>query len=136
VKWLRLERNDPRLEAKLCRRISAKVQTGTDALTFSVSTLIVLVLVLTAIGVWNGGARVREIANRVAIDACQRRSLQFLDGTVALVKSRPRLDKAGLRIERTYIFDYAGDGGGRASGFIIMLNDDVQHVGLDDDAQH
>jgi hypothetical protein len=74
--------------------------------------------------------RAREAANRVAIDACGRRSLQFLDGTVALTKLRPRLDDGRLRIERTYVFDYAVDGVERASGFVIMLGHDVQHVGL------
>ena len=74
--------------------------------------------------------RAREAANRVAVDACQRRSLQFLDGTVALAKLRPRLREGRLRIERTYVFDYAVAGVERATGFVIMLGHEVQHVGL------
>jgi hypothetical protein len=100
-------------------------------LTFS--TLGLIVLVLAAVGFWYDGMHVRETANRIAVDACRRRSLQFLDGTVALSKLRPRLDRGGLRIERTYVFDYASGTVARASGFIIMLGHEIQHVGLEND---
>ena len=102
-------------------------------LTFS--TLIFTVLGLAALGFWYDGWRVREAANRVAIDACRRLSLQFLDGTVALATLRPRLNRAGLRIERTYVFDYAADGVERASGFVIMLGHEIQHVGMENDGR-
>ena len=52
-------------------------------------------LALAALGIWNDGMRAREAANRIAMDACRRGDLQFLDGTVALAKLRPRLDKGG-----------------------------------------
>jgi hypothetical protein len=97
-------------------------------LTFS--TLMLMVLLVAAFAFWYDSTQVRETANRIAIDACRRRSLQLLDGTVALAKLRPRLDSAGLRIERTYVFDYSSGGGGRASGFVIMLGHEIQHVGL------
>jgi hypothetical protein len=100
-------------------------------LTFS--GLMLLVLLAAALAFWYDGAHVRETANRIALDACKRRSLQLLDGTVALAKLRPRLDSAGLRIERTYVFDYSSDGGGRASGFVIMLGHEIQHIGLAND---
>jgi hypothetical protein len=91
---------------------------------------VLLVLGLIAFAVWNDGMRAREAANRVAVDACERQSLQFLDGTVALAKLRPRIGKGGLHIERTYVFDYAVDGVHRASGFVVMLGREVRHVGL------
>jgi hypothetical protein len=100
-------------------------------LTFS--TLVLLVLLAAAFAFWYDSTHVRETANRFAIDACKRRSLQLLDGTVALAKLRPRLDSVGLRIERTYVFDYSSSGGGRASGFVIMLGHEIQHVGLEND---
>ena len=99
---------------------------------FTLSTLIVLVLVLAAAAFWHEGMRVREVANRIAVDACRRRSLQFLDGTVALTRQRPRIGRGGLRVERTYVFDYTTQGVGRARGFIIMLGDELQHLGLQD----
>lgn len=97
-------------------------------LTFS--TLILTVLAIAAAAFLHDGMLVREAANRIALDACRRRSLQLLDGTVALAKTRLRFDRGGLRIERTYVFDYSSVGGGRASGFIIMLGREIQHVGF------
>ncbi|HEX5420833.1 MAG TPA: DUF3301 domain-containing protein [Gammaproteobacteria bacterium] len=85
---------------------------------------------LVALGIWNDSMRAREAANRIAIDACERRYLQFLDGTVSLAKLRPRIDKGGLHIERTYVFDYAIEGTERATGFVIMLGYEVRHVGF------
>lgn len=100
-------------------------------MTFSLSTLALIVLIAAAVGVWQASMRAREIANRIAVETCRRRSLQFLDGTVMLSRLRPRLDSHGLRLERTYVFDYAIGGSGRASGFIIMLGEEMQHVGLE-----
>lgn len=97
----------------------------------SFSMLIVVVAVAAALVVWHDGARARETANRVAVDACRRRSLQLLDGTVALAGVRPRLDQRGLRLERTYVFDYAPGEQGRASGFIIMEGREIRHVGFE-----
>lgn len=96
------------------------------------STLIVFMLLAAVVGVWYDSIRVRETANRVAAEACKRRSLQMLDGTVALASLRPRFDfRNGPRIERTYVFDYAVDGVLRSTGFIIMVGHDVQHLGLE-----
>lgn len=97
----------------------------------SYSLLVAVVLAAAALGYWYDGARAREAANRIAADACRRRSLQLLDGTVALASLRPRLDGRGLRFERTYVFDYAVDGVRRASGFVIMLGQDMLHVGFE-----
>lgn len=100
-------------------------------MSLSFSTLIVTVLMLGALGIWYNSARVRETANRIAVELCRRQSLQLLDGTVALAALRPRLGRPGVRVERTYVFDYTAPGIGRSSGFIIMLGHEVQHVGLE-----
>ena len=99
-------------------------------MTLSLSTLASMLGVLAAAGFWYDTMRVREAANRVAASTCQRQGLQLLDGTVALSSLRPRLASGGLRIERTYVFDYTVDGVLRASGFIIMLGRRLQHVGM------
>ncbi|MBN1240142.1 MAG: DUF3301 domain-containing protein [Gammaproteobacteria bacterium] len=98
---------------------------------FGYPTLILLLALLAAALIWLDGARVREAAQRIAVEVCRRRSLQLLDGTVALTRLRPVLDRARLRIERTYVFDYAVDGVGRSSGFVIMLGHELQHLGLE-----
>lgn len=97
----------------------------------SFSTLIVILAVAAALVVWHDGARAREAANRVALDACRRRSLQLLDGTVALTGVRPRVDARGFRLERTYVFDYAPGQEGRASGFVILDGREIRHVGFE-----
>ena len=47
--------------------------------------------------------------------------VQFLDGTVALVRVGIRWTNAGLRIRRMYRFDFSLEGVGRRTGYIIML---------------
>lgn len=94
-------------------------------------TTLALICVLAGVALfWYDSMRVREAANVVAAGTCSRQGLQLLDGTVALSALRPRLAGGGLRLERTYVFDYTVDGVLRASGFIIMLGRQLQHVGL------
>lgn len=97
----------------------------------SFSTLGIVAAVLAVFGVWHESIRARETANRVALDACRRSSLQLLDGTVALAALRPRLDRTGFSLERTYVFDYSAGGGSRATGFLIMRGREVRHVGFE-----
>ena len=100
------------------------------------SFIVLVVVLLAAVGIWYASMRARETANRLAADACRRRSLQLLDGTVALSGLRPRLAEGGLRMQRTYVFDFTADGVSRASGFIIMLGPRMQHIGLDDESRY
>lgn len=102
-------------------------------LTYSMVVLIVAAAAVVAF--WLDSARAREEANRVAAEACRRRSLQLLDGTVALAALRPRIDRRGPRIERTYVFDYAVDGVSRARGFVIMAGRQPQHVGFESEPE-
>lgn len=97
----------------------------------SFSTLIVMAAAFAAVGVWYDSTRSREAANAIAADLCRRQSLQLLDGTVALAALRLRVSGRGLRVERTYVFDYTAAGVARASGFVVMLGHEVQHVGLE-----
>jgi hypothetical protein len=96
----------------------------------SLSGLGIVCLLIFAALFWYDSMRVREAANVIAASTCHRQGLQFLDGTVALSALRPRLAGGGVRLERTYVFDYTVDGVLRASGFIIMLGRHLQHVGL------
>lgn len=99
-------------------------------MTLSLSGLGIAIVALAAAGFWYDSMRVRERANRIAASVCRRHGLQLLDGTVALAGLRPRLDRNGLRLRRTYVFDYTVDGEARASGFIILLGRRMEHVGL------
>ncbi len=73
----------------------------------------------------------RQIANRIAKDACSRAVVQFLDGTVAFAGFRLARDSNGKRqLLRTYTFDYTNDGFERAQGFIVLAGRRVQAIGL------
>ncbi|RMG34548.1 MAG: DUF3301 domain-containing protein [Gammaproteobacteria bacterium] len=93
-------------------------------------------LLITLIGLltwlWLDGARARELATRLAQTLCERRGLQFLDGTVALRRMGVRRKAGGLRIRRMFSFDYSREGSGRHLGWIILLGTDIELVQLDE----
>ncbi|MGO9039674.1 MAG: DUF3301 domain-containing protein [Steroidobacteraceae bacterium] len=81
--------------------------------------------------VWESSLNARQIANRIAKDACSRAVVQFLDGTVAFAGFRLARDSNGKRqLLRTYTFDYTNDGFERAQGFIVLAGRRVQAIGL------
>jgi len=80
---------------------------------------------------WHSALDARELANRVAKDACSRTVVQFLDGTVAFSGLRWARDPSGRRrLLRTYTFDYTTDGFERAQGFIVLSGMCVESVGM------
>jgi hypothetical protein len=80
---------------------------------------------------WYSALDAREMANRIAKDACSRAVVQFLDGTVAFSGFRWTRDSSGRRrLLRTYTFDYTTDGFERAQGFIVLSGLRVESVGM------
>ena len=102
--------------------------------------LVVAAAVLSiAYKVWQVSLDAREAANRIARDACSRAVVQFLDDTVAFAGFRLARHASakigsgrGLRLLRTYTFDYTNDGFERAQGFIILEGNRLEAVGLAD----
>lgn len=94
--------------------------------------LLVSVAGLAAIvAFWHSSLAARELANRMAQDACDGASVQMLDGTVAIHRLRlVRGDRAPLAWHRTYVFEYTADGYQRQRGFVVMTGDAVETVGL------
>lgn len=94
------------------------------------------VLLLTIAGglvvlLWRAGIEARAIANDAAHEACERASLQLLDGTVAFKSWRAARDDTGrFALRRTYLFDYSDDGASRRQGFVILRGHEVEIVGL------
>ena len=78
--------------------------------------------------------RAKEMANRVAKLYCDRAGLQFLDGTVALEFWRPVLARGGLRLRRTYRFEYTTQAVDRRRGVLIFLSQDVESFLLQEDS--
>ena len=91
---------------------------------------LVLLLIATAV-VWflQDSLAVRERANAAAMEACQRLSLQFLDGTVAFARLEFTRDRGQLALRRTYVFDYTANSIERRQGFVILLGRRVESVG-------
>jgi len=80
---------------------------------------------------WHSSLAARELANRVAQDACSAASVQMLDGTVAIHRLRlVRSREQPLAWHRTYVFDYTADGYARQRGFVVLTGESVDSVGL------
>lgn len=91
---------------------------------------LVLLLVAAAV-VWflQDSLAVRERANRAAMEACERLSLQFLDGTVAFARLSFTREHGRLALRRTYVFDYTANSIERRQGFVILVGRRVESVG-------
>jgi hypothetical protein len=93
-----------------------------------------LVMLLAAAGIgwlWRAGLAARERANEVAMQACERLSLQFLDGTVAFARlALVRSDRGRLALRRTYVFDYTAHSIDRRQGFVVLTGLQVDSVGF------
>ncbi len=95
-------------------------------------TFVIAAAVLSAAyKLWHSALDARELANRIARDACSRAVVQFLDETVAFSGLRWGRDSRGKRaLLRTYTFDYTADGFERAQGFIVLCGLRLESVGL------
>lgn len=95
-------------------------------------SLVPLFLLLAAFGLyWYTGAQAREKAVRVAIEACRAQRIQFLDGSVTLLRTRLRRGQSGrLGLQRTFRFEYSEDSASRRQGFVVMAGSTVEAVGL------
>ncbi len=94
----------------------------------SFSSLNLLLALMLLIWFWRDNLRVRETATRISRQTCDSYGLQFLDQTVALQRLRLRWVRSGLRLQRTYQFDYSLEGKGRHTGYLVMLGN--HHLSL------
>jgi hypothetical protein len=96
----------------------------------SFGTLGFLCVAALLIWFWHDGLRARDVANAAAMAACERISLQFLDGTSAFSRLRLVRDGGRLRLRRTYVFDYTAQSIERRQGFVILLGLEIEYVGF------
>ena len=96
-------------------------------------SLLALLCVLIGLAwAWHTNLAAGERANLAALENCQRTGAQLLDGTVAFRRLRPARGPDGwLRLRRTYVFDYSQDGVTRRQGFVILLADSLESIGLE-----
>ncbi len=91
-----------------------------------------IIAIVAGILLWVDSLRARERAVQAGRSACQRYDLQFLDDTVSFARIRlARNDEGGLRIVRTYTFEFSDTGNNRRHGAIVMLGGELQDLRLD-----
>ncbi len=95
------------------------------------SILLLLLLLALVVLLWQSNMSARETATSAARDTCSRQQLQLLDGTVELQRMRPIRSETGtLVFRRVFQFSYSPDGTIRQSGFVIMLGNQIESIGL------
>lgn len=91
-----------------------------------------IVLLLAGIVFWIDSLRARELALQAGRSACERYALQFLDDTVAFARlGLGRNEAGGLRIARTYTFEFSDTGNNRRAGAIRLLGAEVEDLHLE-----
>lgn len=94
------------------------------------STLSGILIIGLVIWFWLDSARAREIATAICTKACELRGVQFLDQTVALSRMGIGRTNNGLRLSRTFRFDFSEEGATRHSGHIVMVGIQMQEFSL------
>ncbi len=92
------------------------------------STLVAILVLGGLVMAWLSGARARELAVRLARQACDRAGCQFLDDSVALQRVGVRWGPQGLVLRRMYRFEYSRDGALRDLGYILLLGHQLEAV--------
>ncbi len=94
------------------------------------STLSGIILLVLIIWFWLDGARARELATAICAQACEMRGVQFLDQTVALRRIGISWTINGIRLRRTFRFDFSEEGETRHTGHIVMIGIQMQEFSL------
>jgi hypothetical protein len=92
--------------------------------------IIALLLISLIIWFWLDSARAREIATGICIAACRQRDVQFLDQTVGVIRIGVRRTARGIRLRRTFRFDYSDQGLERHTGHIILTGTELEEFSL------
>jgi hypothetical protein len=91
-----------------------------------------IVLLLAGVAFWIDSLRARELAVRAGRSACERYALQFLDETVSFSRlGLARNGEGGLRIARTYTFEFSDTGNNRRQGAIELVGGELDDLRLD-----
>lgn len=89
-----------------------------------------LVIIALAVGLWIDGARARERAIQHCRRACREQGVQFLDETVVFSRLGVGWTRQGVRLRRTYRFDFSVQGVERYNGEIRMLGSALERFSL------
>ncbi len=94
--------------------------------------LAILLLIAALVWLWQANLHSRDIAVQTARDSCKAQALQLLDATVSIKQIKPYFHNSNdFGLQRTYVFEYSGDGFSRQTGCVVMHNSAVQTVVLE-----
>lgn len=92
--------------------------------------LIVLIAITLVIWFWQSSMKAKELAIAASKNACSKRHLQFLDGTISFQKIRLKRNETGrVRFKRHYRFDYY-NGQARLTSTIVIFDNRVTELDL------
>ena len=97
---------------------------------------IVLLAVLIGGWFWFDTMKIRERANTIARQSCEKADVQFLDGTVSFAKISMINTSAGLRLRRVFVFDYSENAENRKQGFLVFNGAQLTTVGFQPRERH
>ena len=82
---------------------------------------LLIIAVIAAVFIYQS-LKLRERANTIARNYCERRSVQFLDGSVGFGTIGVARENGRWLMRRVYVFDFSDDRMHRQHGAIIFLN--------------
>lgn len=93
---------------------------------------VALVILVAGTVFWVDTLRAREAALVAGRTACERYGLMLLDDTVAVTRMRlTRNAEGGLRIARTYGFEFSDTGNNRRHGAISLLGGEAADIAFE-----
>jgi len=94
-----------------------------------------LLLIAFLVWFWFDSTRSHELAVQITSRLCFKHDVQLLDETVALRRLGLSWPREGLRLKRTYRFDYTIEGTERRTGSLFLLGSRLAAYNIDSPSQ-
>jgi len=94
-----------------------------------------LLLIVFLVWLWFDSTRSHELAVQITSRLCLKHDVQLLDETVALRRLGVSWPSEGLRLKRTYRFDYTIEGTERRTGSLVLLGSRLATYQIDSPSQ-
>ena len=94
-----------------------------------------LLFIAFLVWLWFDSTRSHELAVQLTSRLCLKHDVQLLDETVALRRLGVSWPSEGLRLKRTYSFDYTIEGTERRTGSLVLLGSRLATYQIDSPSQ-
>jgi len=94
-----------------------------------------LLFIAFLVWLWFDSTRSHELAIKLTSSLCLKHDVQLLDETVALRRLGISWPSEGLRLKRTYRFDYTIEGTERRTGSLVLLGSRLATYHIDSPSQ-